>query len=306
MVCNETIKYFKGRYILKTDLECTPCIIRQTLNTLKVYDCDDKISGKVIREVLKKLQKIDYNKSPAYNSNMAYHTFSQITGIDDPYHDVKIKYNKGVMKLYPRLVEIVKNSTDRLYAAAKIAITGNVIDFGAHLSRGRTLNLENVIGEITKISIAHDDFHIFADDLKNAGKIFYIADNAGEIVFDRIFINQIIKAGKRVILAVKSGPIINDATIDDAMQVKLDSLVKIIETGNNCIGINFELASEEFLKEFESADIIISKGQGNYETLDEIEGKNIFFLLKAKCKKIAHELGVKYLDIVFKQSKYYR
>jgi len=291
---------------LKTDLECIPCIVRQTLNTLKDSGCDDKISGKVIREVLKKLQEINYNKSPAYNSDMAYHTFSQITGIDDPYYDVKIKYNKGAMKLYPKLVEIVRNSTDRLYAAAKIAIAGNIIDFGVHLSGGRSLNLEDVIGEIKKIPITHDDFHIFAEDLKKAGKIFYIADNAGEIVFDRIFINQIIKTGKRVILAVKSGPIINDATIMDAIQVKLDSLVKIIETGNNCIGINFELASEEFLREFESAEIIISKGQGNYETLDETKGKKIFFLLKAKCEKIARELGVNYLDIVFKKSKHYR
>lgn len=291
---------------MKTDLECTPCIIRQALNTLKVYGSGDKISGEVIREVLKKLQQIDYDRSPAYNSNMAYHIFSDITGIDDPFHDIKIHYNKEAMKLYPRLAGIAKDSTDRLYTAAKIAIAGNVIDFGAHLSKGKTLDLEDVIKNIGKIPLAHDDFHIFADNLEDAEKILYIADNAGEIVFDRVFINQIIKAGNRVILAVKSGPIINDVTIEDAAQVKLDSLVKIIETGNNCIGINLELASEEFLNEFESADIIISKGQGNYETLDEIKGKKIFFLLKAKCEKIACELRVKYLDIVFKKSKYYK
>lgn len=291
---------------MKTDLECTPCIIRQALNTLKVHGSGDKISGEVIREVLKKLQKIDYDRSPAYNSNIAYHTFSDITGIDDPFHDIKIQYNKEAMKLYPRLAGIAKDSTDRLYAAAKIAIAGNVIDFGAHLSKGKTLDLEDVIKDIEKIPLVHDDFHIFVDDLKDAEKILYIADNAGEIVFDRVFINQIIKAGNRVILAVKSGPILNDVTIEDAAQVKLDSLVKIIETGNNYIGINLELASKEFLKEFESADIIISKGQGNYETLDEIKGKKIFFLLKAKCEKIACELGVKYLDIVFKRSKYYK
>jgi uncharacterized protein with ATP-grasp and redox domains len=291
---------------LKSGLECTPCIIRQTLNTLRVSDCDDKISEKVIREVLKKLKKIDYDRSPAYNSDIAYHTFSDITGIEDPYHDVKIKYNKAAMKLYSKLEKIVRNSADRLYSAAKIAIAGNVIDFGVHLTGRGSLDLEDVIEEIKKIPISHDDFHIFAEDLKNAGNILYIADNAGEIVFDRIFINQIIREGKRVVVSVKSGPIINDATMDDVRQVRLDSLVKIIETGNNCIGVNFKLASEEFLKEFESADIIISKGQGNYESLDEIEGKNIFFLLKAKCEKVARELGVRYLDIVFKRSKYYK
>ena len=291
---------------MKTDPRCVPCIIRQTLNALKVCNCDEKIKYKVIRELLKKLQKIDYDKNPAHNSDIGYHTFSRITGIDDPYYDIKIKCNKAVMKLYPKLEEIVKNSKDRLHAAAKIAIAGNAIDFGVHLMEGRVLDLQDIIKEIKEVPISHDDFHIFTKELKDADKILYVADNAGEIVFDRIFIKQIIKSGKRVILSVKSGPIINDATIEDARQVKLDSLVKIIETGNNCIGINFELASEEFLKEFESADMIISKGQGNYEALDEVEGKNIFFLLKAKCEKITCELGVRYLDIVLKKSKHYK
>ena len=111
--------------------------------------------------------------------------------------------------------------------------------------------------------------------------------------------------GKEVVESVKSGPIINDVTLEDVQQIGLDRMVKIIETGNNCIGINFEQASEEFLKEFDSADIIISKGQGNFESLDEIKEKKIFFLLKAKCKKTTRELGVRQLDVVFMKSKHY-
>jgi len=109
-----------------------------------------------------------------------------------------------------------------------------------------------------------------------------------------------------VVLSVKSGPIINDATVDDARQAGLDRMGRIIETGNNFIGINLKQASPEFSREFEDADMIISKGQGNFESLDEIKGKKIFFLLKAKCEKIARELGVNYLDVVFMKSKYYQ
>jgi len=291
---------------LRTDLECIPCILKQTVNIIKLSGVNQATGEKVVREVLEKLGKIDFGKSPAYNSDIGYHSFSNITGIDDPYMDIKKDCNRSVIKLYPELEKIVSDSGDRLYAAAKIAVAGNVIDFGAHITAGETLNFEKVIDEIVKIPLAHDDYRIFEEDLKGSDEILYLGDNAGEIVFDRVFINQIIKMEKRVILSVKSAPIINDATVEDAKEVRLDSLVKIIETGNNCIGINFQRSSREFKEQFESADIIISKGQGNFESLDEVRDKKIFFLLKAKCKKIARELGVNYMDIVFKKSKYYK
>ncbi len=291
---------------MKTDLECIPCILRQTVNIINISGIDHKTGEKVVREVLKKLEKLDFGKSPAFNTDIGYHSFSKITGIEDPYRNIKKECNSEAIKLYPELEKIVSDSGDSLYAAAKIAVAGNVIDFGAHITAGEKLNLEKVIDEIIKIPLAHDDYRIFEEDLKGAEEILYLGDNAGEIVFDRVFINQIIKGEKRVIFSVKSGPIINDATLDDAREVRLDSLVKIIATGNNCIGINLQRSSREFMEQFENADIIISKGQGNFESLDEVKGKKIFFLLKAKCKKIARELGVDYMDIVFKRSKYYR
>lgn len=133
--------------------------------------------------------------------------------------------------------------------------------------------------------------------MDKATNILYISDNAGELVFDKIFIEELIKQHKNVVLSVKSGPVINDATQEDVKEIGLDSLVKVVETGNDKIGVNFKYISDEFLKEFRKADLIISKGQGNFETLDNI-GANIFFMLKAKCKKIARELGVNYLDVV--------
>jgi damage-control phosphatase, subfamily I len=281
-------------------------MIRQALNTLDISGLGEEKRQEVVRKVLQDLEGIDYNHNPAFNSSPAYHIFSRVTGIEDPYHDLKIDYNRAAMELYPRLEKIVLESKDSLKTAARAAVAGNVIDFGGHLGGKNSFDLEQVIKEISDIPLSIDHFPVFARDLERSEKILYISDNAGEIVFDRLFISRILAEGKEVVLSVKSGPIINDATVDDARQAGLDRMGRIIETGNNFIGINLKQASPEFSREFEDADMIISKGQGNFESLDEIKGKKIFFLLKAKCEKIARELGVNYLDVVFMKSKYYQ
>ncbi len=281
-------------------------MIRQALNTLEISGAGEEKRQEVVRKVLQDLDDIDYDQNPAFNSSPAYHTFSRITGIEDPYHDLKIEYNQAVMELYPRLEKMVLESADSLKTAARTAVAGNVIDFGVHPGGKNAFDLEQVIKEINNIPLSIDHFPVFTRDLQRSEKILYISDNAGEIVFDRLFIGRILSEGKEVVLSVKSSPIINDATIDDARQAGLDRMARIIETGNNFIGINLKQASPEFLEEFEDADIIISKGQGNFESLDEIKGKKIFFLLKAKCEKIASELGVNYLDVVFMKSRYYQ
>jgi damage-control phosphatase, subfamily I len=291
---------------LKTDLECIPCIIKQVLNTLDTSGAGEEKRQEVLRKVLQDLNDIDYNQNPAFNSTPAYHIFSRVTSIEDPYCDLKIDYNQAVMELYPSIEKMVLESADSLKTAARAAVAGNVIDFGVHLGGKNSFDLEQAIKDISDIPLSIDHFPVFVRDLERSEKILYISDNAGEIVFDRLFISRILAEGKEVVLTVKSGPIINDATVDDAREAGLDRMSRIVETGNNCIGIDLKKSSTGFLKEFKDADIIISKGQGNFESLDEIKGKKIFFLLKAKCEKIARELGVNYLDVVFMKSRYYQ
>ena len=282
---------------MRTDLECVPCIIKQCINTLNLTQCSSTIAKKAIRELLKNLEGIDYSLPPAYNSDIAYSVSRELTGVKDPYYKLKKEYNKLALEIYPKLKEIVKLSSDRLYAGVRIAVEGNVIDLGININKGSPLDFEKIIDNIKNIPLAIDDYTKFRKSLDKTTNILYISDNAGELVFDRIFIKELIKQHKNVVLSVKSGPIINDATREDVVEAGLDSLVKVIETGNDKIGVNFEHASSEFLSEFRKADLIISKGQGNFETLDSIDA-NIFFILKAKCEKIARVLGVNYLDVV--------
>ncbi|MFC2145586.1 DUF89 domain-containing protein [Actinomycetota bacterium] len=287
---------------MKTNLKCMPCFVRQAFSALEIAGADEKQSTETLRELFKILADIDFDDTPAANANDVYKIVARVTGIKDPYKDVKRKYNAAALKLYPKLEEIVKEADDGLHAAAKIAVAGNVIDYGIHIIDGRKVDLDSVIAEVKNIPLAIDDFNYFVKELKKTDKILYIADNSGEIVFDKVFISELAALGKKVILAVKSGPILNDATIEDAREAGLDNIAQIIETGCDCIGLDFRTCTKEFLKEFESAGIIISKGQGNVESLDGVKGKKIYFLLKAKCEIMARELGVEYLDIVFKRS----
>ncbi|MEI6219261.1 MAG: ARMT1-like domain-containing protein, partial [bacterium] len=135
-------------------------------------------------------------------------------------------------------------------------------------------------------------------DLGPGRHLLYLGDNSGEIVFDTLLVEQILKTGTTVTYTVKSGPIINDATMDDAVVSGMTKLTKVIETGSDDIGVNWRRSSKQFKKAFSSSDVIIAKGHGNFETCDELPG-NIYSLLKAKCNVVAAVLGVKLGDMVF-------
>ncbi|MDZ7837453.1 MAG: ARMT1-like domain-containing protein [Actinomycetota bacterium] len=192
---------------------------------------------------------------------------------------------------------MVEQHPKPMYMAVKVAVAGNIIDLGISVNKGKKIDLDKILEEIESVPLAADDFSEFSTELKKAKKILYIGDNAGEIVFDRVFIEELVKLKKNVVFSVKSGPIINDSTMEDARQAGIHHLVKVIETGSDRSGVNFNYISDEFLQAFRDSDIVISKGQANFECLDEID-KNIFFILKAKCDVVAKRLNVNYLDVV--------
>ncbi|MBN1299527.1 MAG: DUF89 family protein [Actinobacteria bacterium] len=286
---------------MKTCFECIPCIINQAILTLNLCNTDSITKRKVLQDLLKNLENIDYDLSPSENTDTAYDLISKYTGIKDPYSSLKKRHNEMALKIYPELEKILDKGKDSLYTAAKIAIAGNIIDMGISSSHSSQLDFNKIMENIKNISLAIDDFTDFKDILMSSDNILYMADNAGEIVFDKIFITQILKLDKNVKVSVKSGPVINDANKEDAVQAGIDKITEVLETGHNKIGNNPKYMSNAFLNEFKKADLIICKGQGNFETLDNTEAP-VFFLLKAKCNCIADELGVNYLDIVFKKS----
>jgi uncharacterized protein with ATP-grasp and redox domains len=197
------------------------------------------------------------------------------------------------LALVPWLKEIIKESLDPLETTLRLSTAGNIIDFGA----AREFDLHATIQQVLTADFSIYDLQAIKLALANAKTILFLADNAGETVFDKLLIEQI---NKPVLYAVKSSPVLNDATRTDAVYAGVDQVATIIETGNSIPGASLEKCTPEFYRLFQSADLIISKGQGNYEMLSE-NSEPIFFLLKAKCALVARDLQVPLGSFILKK-----
>jgi uncharacterized protein with ATP-grasp and redox domains len=258
---------------------------------------DPAAQQRVLDEVLRRIQGLSFDSSPALLSQIVYATVRELTGVADPFAQAKRETNQRALALLPELRRRIAASGDPLHTAIRVALIGNVVDLGI----GRAFDLERDLAEGLATDPAVDDYPAFRAALKDCRRLLYLCDNSGEIAFDRLLIEDL-RARCEVTASVKSRPIINDATMEDAEAVGLTDVARVIETGSGDIGVNWERASVEFKKTFRAADIVLAKGQGNFETLDETPGE-IFFLLKAKCPEVAAELGVAEGTQVFLRSR---
>jgi uncharacterized protein with ATP-grasp and redox domains len=284
-------------WIMKVYLDCYPCFFQQALNTARMITDDEETIHQVLLEVNTLLPEISGDVTPPEIGRKVYRIVSRLTGVQDPYKEIKQKCTQQALALYPDLKERVRSADDRLKTAIRIAIAGNVIDFGSNIP----FDIEKDVGFILSQKFAIDHYDVFKTALTRAKSVLYVADNAGETVFDRVLIEEL---GKPVTYVVREHPIINDAVREDAIAAGLDKVVDIVSSGVDAPGNILRLCSDDFFKIYEVADFIISKGQGNYEGLSE-ENRPIFFLLKAKCSVIAKHIGVKQGSIILKKSKFF-
>jgi len=275
---------------MKAYLDCYPCFFVQALKTARLVTSEEKVILRILKEVSLYLSQASFDVTPSEIGLGIYRIISRITGVKDPYKEVKERCISQALALYPELKKLIDASENRLMTAVRLAIAGNVIDFGTSSSFDLNRDLEAILSQ----DFALNHFDDFQSTLKKADRILYIADNAGETVFDRLLIEEI---GQPVIYAVREKPIINDATREDAVLSGLDKVSKIISSGCDSPGNILKFCSAEFLRAYRSADLIISKGQGNYEALSD-EKRPIFFLLKAKCPVVARDLGLEEGSII--------
>jgi uncharacterized protein with ATP-grasp and redox domains len=264
----------------------------QALRAARIATDDERQIKKVLDEVGMMLRDIPLESTPPESGRLIYHKIAEITGNPDPYREIKNETTKKALSLYPSLKSRVEKSSDRLLAAIRVAIAGNVIDLGAHWD----FDLEQEIEEVFNKDFAICDYDAFKECLNSANEILYIGDNAGECVFDRILIEEM---KKPVVYVVRDVPIINDAIYEDAVQAGIDKVASILSSGTDAPGTILKKCSAEFKEVYNNSKLIISKGQGNYEALSG-EGHPIYFLLKAKCHVIANNIGVNEGDIVLK------
>ncbi len=284
---------------MKTNYECIPCFVRQALDAAGFTTSDNNIIESVVREVLKALSMIDLNKTPPEMGQHIHRIIRKSLGNNDPYKKIKERFNKYAIELYPTLNELVENSPNRFETAVRLAIAGNIIDFGASAEVDHSVIMNTIKTSLSEQLFG--DLEYFQKVISLAQNILYIGDNTGEIVFDRLLIQQL--PIDKITFAVRGSPIINDATITDAIETGMTDLVNVIDNGSDAPGTIIEECSDTFRRQFQDADIVIAKGQGNYETLSDIN-KNIFFLLKAKCSLIAQHIGCNVGEsVIYKRSK---
>lgn len=281
---------------MKAELACIPCIMKQAYNTAMRATDDVKKIRRILDLTADYLRNVELDTTPADASNFAYTITKEVTGLSDPYKEEKRRFNELCLEKVPALEKKIESLEDPLKAAVKVAIMGNIIDIGI----GYAFDMDRELKRVFDGEFAVDDYDDFKKQLGSGGKrILYLGDNAGEIVFDRLLVERLIY-NHEVTFVVKKGPVINDATMEDASFVGMTDIVTVIDTGSDGIGVKWSEVSDEFIASYEAADIIISKGQGNFETMSDRE-KVIYFLLRAKCDSVARELGVSFGDIVFKR-----
>jgi len=287
---------------MRTFLECVPCFVNEALNASRRVTRDEAVHARVLRAVLKKASEFSFRQPPPYMGYEIHRIIREETGNADPYRETKAHSNSLALGLYPGLKQRVLVADDPFETALRLSIAGNILDFGVgNLTNEQSAKaLDEAIQDALNRPISPENVAFLKEAIEETEDILYIGDNAGEIVFDRLFIEQM--PTEKVTFVVKGGPIINDATPEDAESVGLSQVVSVTDTGSNAPGIILDLCSASFREKFQCAGLVIAKGQANYETLSEMD-KRAFFLLKVKCPVIARDLGCQVGDTVVRRSR---
>ena len=282
---------------MKISYECGACFLRQAREAMDLATDDDDLKIEINGEIFKFLAKTfkkgtNSNKTGSYIHNL----IKEKTNCHDPYINEKRLGNEIALKYLP-LAQDILDENDTLENRVKIAIVGNILDFGAfELSE----DIEKLIKDSLDKDLAVKDIESFENALKKYDNVLYLVDNTGEIVFDKLLLSKIQEYDLDITIAVKSQPILNDACMEDAISTGLNEFGEIVEIGAGTVGYVDSEISDEFREIFNTHEFVISKGMGNYEGLTEIDlsKKEVFFLLCAKCGTIAKDIGVNFQDML--------
>ncbi len=280
---------------MKTYLDCYPCFMKQALNATRRVGADDVEQLAVLHKVLGLMQNMQLDATPPEIAYLVHRIVRETISAPDPYQEAKAKSTAEALAIYPKLKRLVAQSDDPLDTAIRISIAGNIIDFGV---AEELSDLWQVVESVLVQPYAIDDSAKLRALLEDVDHLLFLADNAGETVFDRVLIETL---PLPVIYALKDSPILNDATIEDALAAGLDQSATLLSNGSNAPGTILSLCSDEFKEHYKNTSLIIAKGQANYETLSEAESK-VFCLLRVKCPVIAHDIGHPVDSIVLRQS----
>jgi len=282
---------------MRTYLDCFPCFLRQALEASRMATKNEEIQRKVLNSVLSILSNISIYANPPEIAHLVHLRVKSITGNFDPYREIKKKQNEMALQYESILSSQIAEMSDSLKAAMMFSAAGNAIDLAPDY---QIKDLYKRYMEIISRGFSWDDYELFCKKVAQSKSLLYLGDNAGEIVWDKILIEELLEEfNMDITYAVRGFPILNDVTLEDAQYVKMTELVTVVSNGSEAPGTLLNRCSEEFLKVYQKSDLILSKGQGNYESLSR-EDRSIFFLFNVKCPVIAEDVHCRIGDIILK------
>jgi len=271
---------------VQTAIECIPCFVRQAAEAVALCEPDSGRRERLLRRLLGEIAEADWGVMPVTIAQQIQRVVRSEAGQADPYRSVKDRMNRAALDLLPALVADARRQPDQREALVRLAIAGNLLDSGAKTGISaaelpgilQTIHTRPLVGSVEDLFRAADAAHC----------ILYLADNAGEIIFDRLLIEAL--PAEKITVAVRGAPVINDATLEDAELAGIPEIAPVISNGSDAPGTILAECSENFRYWYDRADLVISKGQGNYETLSDTR-KSVFFLLSVKCPLVAAHIG---------------
>ena len=289
---------------MKMQEKCLPCVVNQAIKVADMVGMKEK--GNLLRRVFSYLSKVDYNAitSPELIGKI-FSIIKEETGNQDPYKETRQKYNKMFLERLPAYEKEIEQSKKPFEEAVKYAIIGNVIDFNP-IHELTILDVERHFKRLKGENLEINDASLLQKELETAKTILYLGDNCGEICLDKILLRKIKAMNPKVqiFFATRGAAVVNDSIEEDAYLVGIDEVATVVSNGDSSLGTVLSRTSKEFLQIYEKADVVIAKGQANYECLST-EKKNIYFLLMTKCQVIAKDIGAPEMKMILKRSDAY-
>lgn len=286
---------------MKIHDKCLPCVVNQAIKVANITGIHKK--EELLREVFTYLSKMDFEITTPEIIGEIFSITKKYTNNPDPYKETRDYYNTLFLKLLSEFEKKVEQAENSFQLAIRYAIVGNIIDFNPIHN---TL-LEDISGYFEKMEsseLAIDDSKMLMEDILNADNLLYLGDNCGEICMDKLFLKKIkeLNPNVKIFFGVRGKPVVNDSIAEDAYAVGIDEYAKIIDNGDGSLGTVLNRTSVEFREVYKKADVVIAKGQANYECLSE-ENKNIYFLLMTKCDVIAKDIDVEEKKMICMKTK---
>ena len=284
---------------MRYSMECLPCLLNQGIRVARRYLENEEEQRTLLKSIIAEIAVMDNNVSAPYIAHKIQRALKEILENPDPYQKEKRYFNQEMLKLEGDFYALVESAVNPLDIALKLAAAGNIIDFGPGYDLSRD-NVLKTIKESMEKDYSQEVFVSLASALKDADKLLYLGDNAGEIVFDKIFIRTIKECYPhlQIDFATRGEPIMNDITAEDAYMVGIDEYATIINNGIDIPGTILEHCSDSFVNVFNEADVIISKGQGNFESLYGNGYNNLYYIFLCKCDLFMDRFGARRNDLV--------